>query len=487
MIYHMVLAFLIIAPLLAAIIALVLQPRQRSLIEGAAFVAQLISFLGAVHTLFAVASGETVVFGSWLRVDALGAWFLIIVSGIGLMAMLHSIGYLREEVRKEVIGMRRVRQYYILTSIFLFAMLLAVSANYPILMWIAIEATTLSTVFLISFYNKPQATEAAWKYLMLNSLGLLLGLLGVMLFFSLPEGEVIGFDWESLRLAAGAGLSPVAAKIAFACILVGYGTKVGFAPMHTWLPDGHSKAPSPISALMSGVLLNVALLAILRFSDIVKVAGAGDFVTQAFLFFGVFSVALSAFIMFVQKNYKRLLAYSSIDNMGLLALGFAFGGLGTFAALLHALYHSLLKSLLFLSAGNIFLKYESTKISNVRGLFQVLPVTSVVFFGGFLALSGLPPFGVFMSKMILLTAGFQSHPLIVSFVLILLAIVFFGFFRHVTEMFFGKAPEGIVPGESNAFTVVPIVVIAVVFIALSVSLPAPLRMVLDQAIVLINK
>lgn len=483
----MVLAFLIIAPLLAAIISLILRPRQRSLIEGAAFVAQLVSFSGAVHTLFSVAAGETVLFGAWLRVDALGAWFLLIVSGIGLMAVIHSIGYLREEVRKGIIGFTRVRQYYVLFSIFLFAMLLAVSANYPILMWIAIEATTLSTVFLISFYNKPQATEAAWKYLMLNSLGLLLGLLGVMLFFSLPEGEVIGFDWESLRLAAGAGLSPVAAKIAFACILVGYGTKVGFAPMHTWLPDGHSKAPSPISALMSGVLLNVALLAILRFSGIVKVAGAGDFVIQAFLFFGVFSVALSAFIMFVQKNYKRLLAYSSIDNMGILALGFAFGGLGTFAALLHALYHSLLKSLLFLSAGNIFVKYGSTKIVNIRGVFQTLPLTGILFFGGFLALSGLPPFGVFMSKMLILTAGFERYPLLVSLVLILLAVVFFGFFRQVSAMFFGKAPQEVIPGESNVFTVVPIVVLAVVFIALSVSLPAPLRMVLDQATLLLNQ
>ena len=483
----MILAFLIAAPLFAAITAFISRPGQRVLIEGSAFMAQLLSFIGALTVLFSVAAGNTVMFGNWLRIDALGAWFLLIVSGVGLAAASHSIGYLREETRKEIIGLRRVRQYYILFSIFLFAMLLAVSANYPILMWIAIEATTLSTVFLISFYNKPAATEAAWKYLMLNSLGLLLGLLGVMLFFSLPEGGVIGFDWESLRLAAGAGLSPLAAKIAFACILVGYGTKVGFAPMHTWLPDGHSKAPSPISALMSGVLLNVALLAILRFGEIVKVSGAGDFVTNTFLFFGIFSVALSAFIMFVQKNYKRFLAYSSIDNMGIIALGFSFGGLGTFAALLHMLYHSLLKSLLFLSAGNIFVKYGSTKMVNVRGLFRTLPVTSVVFFGGFLALSGLPPFGVFMSKMLILTTGFQNHPALMSFVLVLLAVVFFGFFRHVSGMFFGKVPEGIAPGESNVWMIAPILVLAIVFIVLSVSLPASLRMVLDQATILLNQ
>lgn len=483
----MMLAFLIIAPLLAAIIALVLRPRQRSLIEGAAFVAQLMSFLGSVQILFRVAAGETVVFSPLLRIDAIGAWFLLIVSGIGLAAVMHSIGYLREEVRKEIIGLRRVRQYYILFSIFLFAMLLAVSANYPILMWIAIEATTLSTVFLISFYNKPAATEAAWKYLMLNSLGLLLGLLGVMLFFSLPEGGVLGFDWESIRLAAGTGLSPIAAKIAFACILVGYGTKVGFAPMHTWLPDGHSKAPSPISALMSGVLLNVAFLAILRFGEIVKVAGAGDFVTHTFLFFGIFSVALSAFIMFVQKNYKRFLAYSSIDNMGLIALGFAFGGLGTFAALLHMLYHSLLKSLLFLSAGNIFVKYGSTKMASVRGLFRTLPVTGILFFGGFLALSGLPPFGAFMSKMLILTAGFPNHPFLVGMVLFLLAVVFFGFFRHMSDMCFGQAGAGIIPGESNGWTIAPVILLAITFIILSCGFPAPLRMVLDQATILLNQ
>lgn len=483
----MILAFLIIAPLLAAITSLILEPRQRTLIEGSVFVAQLISFLCSIGILRTVATGEVVSFSPFLEVDALGAWFLIIVSGIGLAAATHSLGYLREEVKKGIIGLKRVRQYYILFSIFLFAMLLAVSANYPILMWIAIEMTTLSTVFLISFYHKPASTEAAWKYLMINSLGLLLGLLGVTLFFSLPEGGVTGFDWESIRLAAKDGLSPIGAKIAFVCIFVGYGTKVGFVPMHTWLPDGHSKAPAPISALMSGVLLNVAFLAILRFSEIVQMTGAGDFVTNLFLVFGVFSIALSAFILFVQKNYKRLLAYSSIDHMGIIALGFAFGGVGTFAALLHTLYHALLKSILFLSAGNIFVKYGSTKMQNVSGVFQSLPVTGVIFFGGFLAISGLPPFGMFFTKILLLSAGFSAHPFLVVLIFFLLAVVFFGFFRHVSALCFGTAPDGIVSGESNAWMTVPIIALSAIFIILSVSLPEPLRMVLDQATTFLNQ
>jgi hydrogenase-4 component F len=450
-------------------------------------VSQLISFLLSVDVLSMVAAGENVSFTHFLRIDAIGAWFLLIVSGIGLAAAAHSLGYLREEVRKGIIGLRRVRQYYILFSIFLFAMLLAVSANYPILMWIAIEMTTLSTVFLISFYHKPASTEAAWKYLMINSLGLLLGLLGVMLFFSFPEGGVRGFDWESIRLAAKDGLSPVAAKIAFVCIFVGYGTKVGFAPMHTWLPDGHSKAPAPISALMSGVLLNVAFLAILRFSVVVKAAGAGEFVTNIFLFFGFFSVALSAFIMFVQKNYKRLLAYSSIDNMGLMALGFAFGGAGTFAALLHTLYHALLKSILFLAAGNIFVKYGSTKIRYVSGVFRALPVTGVIFFGAFLALSGLPPFGMFFTKMLILSAGFSAHPLLVVMLFLLLAVVFFGFFRQVSALCFGAVPEGIVPGESGVFLTAPIVLLSVVFIILCLTIPPSLHEVLNQATTFLNQ
>lgn len=482
----MILAILIFAPLLAAIAALVLSPRQRLLIEMSALSGQIISFFGSIGVLYAVAAGETVTFTSLLRIDAIGVWFLLIVSGVGLATVTYSIGSLREEMRKEVVGLRRVRQFYVLFSLFLFAMLLAVSANYPILMWIAIEMTTLSTVFLISFYHQPTATEAAWKYLMLNSLGLLLGLLGIMLFFSLPEGGVRGFDWESLRLAAGTGLSPIAAKIAFVCIFVGYGTKVGFVPMHTWLPDGHSKAPAPISALMSGVLLNVALLAILRFSDIVWVAGSGDFVTHTFLFFGVFSVALSAFIIFIQKNYKRLLAYSSIDNMGLIALGFAFGGIGTFAALLHMLYHALLKSMLFLSAGNILMKYGSTKMQNVRGVFLALPITGIVFFGGFLALSGLPPFGMFMSKMLLLSAGFREYPILVSLIALLLAVIFFGFFRHVSALCFGSISQDIVPGESSLWMIVPVVLLAGMFIMLSATLPAPIHTVLDQAVLLLN-
>ena len=483
----MILAFLIIAPLLAAIIALILEPRQRRLIEGAVLVSQTVSFLCSIRILYMVAAGEHAAFTPFLRIDALAAWFLIIVAGIGLAAATHTIGYLREEVRKGIIGLRRVRQYYVLFSIFLFAMFLAVAANYPILMWIAIEMTTLSTVFLISFYHKPTSTEAAWKYLLLNSLGLLLGLLGVTLFFSLPEGGVTGFDWESIRLAAEAGFSPVAAKIAFVCIFVGYGTKVGFAPMHTWLPDAHSKAPAPISALLSGVLLNVAFLVILRFSEIVRAAGAGDFVTDLFLVFGVFSVALSAFILFVQKNYKRLLAYSSIDNMGIIALGFAFGGVGTFAALLHTLYHALLKSILFLSAGNIFVKYGSTKMQHVRGVFQALPVTGVIFFGAFLALSGLPPFGMFLSKMLMLSAGFSVHPILSALILMLLAVVFFGFFRHVSELCFGGVPESVVPGESGVFVIVPIIALSVVFVALGFAFPAPLREVLEQATILLNQ
>ncbi len=475
----MTLFFVLFAPFLAALMILFLRKEARFLVECVALGAQGVSFLASISATLAVSRGETVILGDLFRLDPLGAWFLLIVSGIGLFAAFHSVGYLREETKKGIIGLARVRQYYLLFELFLFAMLVAVLADYPILLWIAIEATTLSTVFLISFYNKQSATEAAWKYLLLNSLGLLLGLLGTMLFLSLPYNGVSIPNWSGLELAAKNGLSPLAAKIAFVFVLVGFGTKVGLAPMHTWLPDGHSKAPSPISALLSGVLLNVAFFAILRFREVMEAANGVEFVNQTLLFFGFLSLGLSALIILVQKNYKRLLAYSSVDHMGIAALGFGFGGAAVLPALLHLFYHSILKSLLFFSAGNIFLKYGSTKIENIRGVLQALPSTGVVFFATSLALLGMPPFGMFFTKFGILSSGFVEHPYLVSFALFFLAVLFFGFIRSVTGMLFGPVPEGVTIGESNRLTVWPVILLFLFSVIFSWWLVPPLEHILS--------
>src|SRR3989344_4186655 len=278
-------------------------------------------------------------------IDALGAIMILLVSFIGFFTVVYSIQYLRKETAKNIIGFTRTKQYLILLSLFLTAMFLAISASNPIFVWISIEATTLSTAFLISFYNKPSSTEAAWKYLIINSVGLLLGFFGTLLYLtsvqSLPEHSLI--TW-SLLTANAQHLNPLVAQIAFIFILIGYGTKMGLAPMHTWLPDAHGKAPAPISALLTGVLLNVAFLVIMRFKNITDTIVGKEYTQNLFIVFALSSILIAAFVILTQRNYKRLLAYSSIENMGVMALGFGLGGLGIFAAILHMIYHSLIKS-----------------------------------------------------------------------------------------------------------------------------------------------
>src|SRR3989304_504807 len=249
----MALLILILTPLAAAVIALTVKRKVWPLELTAAIAAsaEIFCILAAAVELF---DAGRYAYGSYLSIDALGMVVILTVGLVGFAASFYSIGYLRQEVAKQIIGFHRVKQYFVLFHLFLMAMFFAVITVNPIMMWIAIEATTLATALLISFYNKPTALEAAWKYLIINSIGLLLGFFGTLLFYTaLTHGEGIAFNWDSLMDGAK-NLDPMVAKIAFLFILVGYGTKTGLAPMHTWLPDAHSKAPAPISGLLSGLL-----------------------------------------------------------------------------------------------------------------------------------------------------------------------------------------------------------------------------------------
>ena len=401
---------------------------------------------------------------AFFSVDPLAAIILLIIAVIGLAAAFYSVFYLRAEYAKGIIGPHRTRQYYILFNLFLLAMFFAVMVNNPILMWIAIESTTLSTAFLISFYNKPAALEAAWKYLIINSTGLLLGFFGTLLYFTVakPTGGMVSWDY---LLSQAANFDPLLAKIAFIFVLIGYGTKVGFVPMHTWLPDAHSKAPVPISALLSGVLLNIALLAVLRFKLLTDAVVGQAFSHQLLIFFGLLSVFIAALIILTQQNYKRLLAYSSIENMGIAALGFGLGGIGVFAAILHLIYHALVKSALFFAAGNIFLKYSSTKIVKIRGAIEAVPLTAGLFLAGFLAITGTPPFGMFFTKVYILSAGIKSYWFVSLLALSAFVILFIGFLKQVTAMIFGEKPEALASGEVSRWLLVsPLVLLGIVLV-----------------------
>ena len=478
----MILTAIIIIPLLAATLSAMMQRGARFL-ETFTLFSSTIIFICSLFIARAVLANQTYTVAPYFEVNSLGAILLLITSFISLIAVFYSIGYLRTEVKKEVIGFTRVRQYYVLLNLFIMTMIVAITVSSPIVTWIAIEATTLSTAFLISFYNKTSSMEAAWKYLVINSVGLLLAFFGTLLFLagSVALANNHGLiSWTDILINAKA-LNPVLIKIAFIFVLIGYGTKMGLFPMHTWLPDAHSKAPVPISSLLSGVLLNIAFFAILRFKLITDASAGAEFSQRLLIYFGLFSILLSAMLIYLQINYKRLLAYSTIEHMGMIALGIGFGGIGIFASILHMIYHSLAKPLLFLSSGNIFLKFSSTKIAKVRGVFQVIPVTAVLFVIGVLAITGVPPFGIFMTEVSILAAGIKSNPVVISFVLLALVLIFIGFLKHTVSMIFGDKPSDITPGEANKLNLIPLLVLAATLVFLSLYLPAPIKLLIERA------
>lgn len=478
------LVLILTIPLCVAVISFALTHKRgiEILNVGAGAIVMVASLMLAVEV---VHGGPVFSSGRLLMADALSAYLVALIGTIGFVVILYSVSYIDQEMKNNVIGMGRFRQYFALLELFIFTMLFAALSNNLAVMWIAIEGTTLATAFLISFYNNEKTLEAAWKYIIICTVGITLALFGTILTYyaSLKSGMPLAnvLEWSSLALYAHM-FNPELLKIAFIFIFVGYGTKVGFVPMHTWLPDAHSGAPSPISALMSGVLLNVALYSILRFKVITDGALSGsDFTNHLFLIFGVTSMAIAAFIILVARKYKRMLAYSSIENMGLISFGIGFGSpLATLGALWHIANHAFAKSLLFFSAGNIFLKYHSGKIEKIKGALAVIPQTSFFFICGILALVGMPPFSIFFSKFLILSGGFQSHVILASLMLVLLAIVFVGFFQHTGAMFFGEPPKEISKGEVRPLTIIPILFTITLLLILGAVAPSDFMQLLQQ-------
>jgi len=477
----MALIFILGIPLIAALLSFFTATTVATL-GTIAVTASIIELAAALSITSSIGLNAPYMFTTFLGVDHLGAIPLVLLVFGGFVASIYARGYTEHEISKEIIGFNRAKKLFAQLHLFLLAMSLAIVTTNPILTWIAIEATTLTTAFLISFYNKPSAMEAAWKYLILNSVGLLLAFFGTLLFMT-PElkGAHTGLaSWSSL-LSGAASYDPFIVKMAFLFTLIGYGTKVGLVPMHTWLPDAHSKAPSPISSLLSGVLLNIPLLAILRFKIITDAVVETGFTSGLLITFGIFSLIVSAAIILVQKNYKRLLAYSSIEHMGIATLGFGLGGSAAYASLLHMIYHSLTKSLLFFSAGNVFLKYSTTKIENVRGMVSVLPITGPIFFFGVLTIIGMPPMGMFFTEFSILARSLTVHPAITVGTTAALIIVGIGFIRHIADMSFGE-PTGKLPsGEQNAWTIIPLIILAATLLVASIYLPAGIQTFIARA------
>ncbi len=426
--------------------------------------------------------------GGLLYADSLSAYLVLIICVLGLLAAFYSVGYLGHEYEQGVFGGGRLREYYFLFNLFIFTMLLAALANNLGVLWVAIEATTLASAFLVGFYNKEESLEAAWKYLIIGSVGITFALFGtVLVYFStldLAHVESRSLNWNILiQPGIAASLDAHILKLAFIFILIGYGTKAGLAPMHTWLPDAHSQAPTPISALLSGVLINAAMYGILRFHRLLSVSPVGpEFSSNLLLMFGLLSVAIAVLFIVVQQDYKRLLAYSSIKHMGLIATGIGLGTpLALYAALLHMLNHALAKAFIFMGAGNLLLKFKTKEMARVSGAMKVIPATGAFLLLGVLAITGVPPFNLFVSEFLILTASLEKEWWLAALILLLLAIAFAGFLYHIGQMVFGPSKEELTFGEANSSAFFPLIVLFLLILMLGFYIPSPLHQLIEQA------
>ncbi|MBW4622341.1 MAG: hypothetical protein KME17_23675 [Cyanosarcina radialis HA8281-LM2] len=416
------------------------------------------------------------------RVDGLSALLLICVTTISTLTLVLSPGL----GKKDDFSDRPLRQYYISMNLLIAALLLATVANNVGVMWVALEATTIFSAFLIPFKLTKASVEASWKYILINSVGIALAFVGTVLtyfdFVAIAGEADNALNW-SVLIATAPRLQPEILKLAFVFLLIGYGTKAGIAPMHTWKPDAYGESPTPLGAMMSSALFAVAMYAILRWKAVVDTAIGHHYTDTLLLILGVFSLGVAAFSAVQTRHYKRMLAYSSVEHTGLICLGFALGAPGLFAALLHLLNHTLAKSFMFFVVGRIEDRYGSNAIDRVRGLGKTMPWTSGLFTAGLLALIGLPPFGLFTSEFALFRAGFSlHHPWLMVVSLTLLAIIFVAFINHLNHMLYGLTPAGVAIGETGNWQLVPLFLCIGSLVILGLTLPTPIALLLNQIV-----
>jgi len=381
-----------------------------------------------------------------LQADALAAVMVMVIGAVSTLATWASVEYLDVEIRTAHTTPARARQYGVLINAFVTTMALAVLANNFGVMWVAIEATTVTTAFLVGHRRTRTSLEATWKYVIICSVGIALAFLGTVLLYyaSLHAGAAAGaLDIDALT-ARAAQLDPGVTRLAAVLLLLGYGAKVGLAPFHTWLADAHSEAPAPVSALMSGVLLSVAFSVLLRVKVVVDIALGTGFLRIGLLIIGLLTLAIAASLLLVQRDYKRMLAYSSLEQMALVAIAAAAGTrLAIAALLLHVLAHGLGKSVLFIGAGHLQLAHHSTAIADVSGVISRSRLLGFSLAGGFVALLGLPPFALFASEVAIARGAADAHlawPLAVAFALVIIA--FAAIVRHSVAMLLGPAAAG---------------------------------------------
>ncbi len=374
-------------------------------------------------------------------IDPLNVFLVTLTAFVGLTTAIFSRPYMRVEQDQGRMTPKRLRLYHSMYQLFSFTMLLALTTNNMGILWVAMEAATLATVVLVSVYRTAASLEAAWKYFILCGVGIAQALFGTVLLYMAAE-RVVGAEggallWTHLD-SVKAQLDPTIVTMAFAFLFVGYGTKVGLVPLHNWLPDAHAEGPTPVSAVLSGLLLNVALYAVLRCKVLTDGALQSPLASQLMMGFGLVSVVVAAFFLSRQKDIKRMFAYSSIEHMGLMTFAFGLGGpIATYAGLLHMTVHSLIKSAIFFTVGHAAQKAGTQIMEEIRGLIKVSPTVGWGMMLGTLAILGMPPFGVFASEFLILTTAMREQPWATPFLLLALGVAFAAVFGKVQPMVFG--------------------------------------------------
>lgn len=427
----------------SAILAIVGDRKGAAELNIGASLATFVAGIGLAIEVYA--QGPMLAGGKFFFVDAFNVYLAVLTSFVSMTTAIFSRRYMEREREHGRIGYRRMRFYHAMYQLFIFAMLLCLLTNNVGVLWIAMELATLSTVLLVSLYRTPTAIEAAWKYFILCGVGIAQALFGtVLLYFAAERVLGAGGDsllWTNLNAVSGS-LEPTVLSLAFVFLMVGYGTKVGLVPLHNWLPDAHSEGPTPISAVLSGLLLNIALYALVRCKVLVDGSTGTHRAGDIMMGFGILSILVAAFSLLRQKDIKRMFSYSSIEHMGIATFAFGLGGpLATFGALLHMLVHSLAKSAIFFTVGHASQMHWTQEMDRIRGLFKGNPLVGWGLMLGALAIVGMPPFGIFTSEFLILTATMKQAPLLTPFLLLGLAVAFAAIIRRVQSMVSGEIPQ----------------------------------------------
>lgn len=490
----MILVAILLVPLLASGLTALLRGSRAletiHLVSAAAMFALSIQLAALVLRDGSVSWGD-----GFLHADHFSALVAVLSAFVYLVSAPYAVGHFRHDVASHAFEQdgggppaeKKLLQYYALAPLFGFSMFLVVLANNLGVMWVAVEGTTLASIFLVTFYGRPTSLEAAWKYAMIGGVGLSMALFGTILtYYSAYQVSGVetlsALNWSTLVNSA-ARFDKYVMRFAFILVLLGYGTKAGLAPMHTWKPDAYGEAPVPAAVLMAAALLNCAIYALARFYVLTVHCLGPSFPSQLLVLFGLLSMAVAVPFILVQRSFRRLLAYSSIDHGGIMVLGLGFGGaLGALGALLHMTFHSITKPLLFFCAGNAqqHLGTDSLR-KNSGGLIHSLPVSGSLFLLATLAVTGTPPFSLFQSEFTILRAGFAAqHSGAAVLMVVFLVSIFCGFFAHVAQLILGPS-NGRPRGDDSRWKLYPVVGLALAVIVIGFWLPAPLFALVEGA------